>query len=105
MNDRREVLAVQERTGPASKVATKMEYWKTPTGLVDGGEDVAAAAVREVREETGVEAEVVSLVAVREAHGITSGVQGSSNLYFVFLMRPVSRAAEQMRIQESEILA
>ena len=56
--------------------------------VVEGGEDIDAAAVREVKEETGVDAEVVSLVAVREAHGRSSGAQGATNLFFVFLMRP-----------------
>ena len=37
--------------------------------MVEAGEGAAEAAVREVWEETGVDAEVVSFVAMREAHG------------------------------------
>jgi 8-oxo-dGTP pyrophosphatase MutT (NUDIX family) len=36
--------------------------WTLPKGLVEAGEDVAATAVREVGEETGIEAEIVSKV-------------------------------------------
>ena len=32
MNQNREVLAVQERSGPASKAASGVDYWKIPTG-------------------------------------------------------------------------
>eukprot|EP00747_Dinoflagellata_sp_TGD_P027507 gnl/TRDRNA2_/TRDRNA2_132656_c0_seq2.p1 gnl/TRDRNA2_/TRDRNA2_132656_c0~~gnl/TRDRNA2_/TRDRNA2_132656_c0_seq2.p1 ORF type:complete len:287 (+),score=46.59 gnl/TRDRNA2_/TRDRNA2_132656_c0_seq2:65-925(+) len=100
MNDRNEVLAVQERTGPASASAGAVGFWKTPTGLVEGGEDIVTAAVREVKEECGVDAEVCSVVAVREMH-----VGPSTNLYFVLLMRPVANSSEQIRKQESEIAA
>lgn len=36
--------------------------WQLPKGLVDAGEGVEAAAVREAREETGVETELVAPV-------------------------------------------
>jgi 8-oxo-dGTP pyrophosphatase MutT (NUDIX family) len=45
-----------------------MGLWKMPTGLVGAGEDACEACAREVFEETGVEVDVGSLVAVREAH-------------------------------------
>jgi Nudix hydrolase domain/NUDIX domain len=47
-NSRGEMLVVKERLGPAAKAG----IWKMPTGLLDAGEDYAAAAAREVREET-----------------------------------------------------
>lgn len=48
----RRVLVVQEKTGPLKGKGV----WKMPTGLVQAGEDITEAAVREVEEETGVKA-------------------------------------------------
>ncbi|HEX8634127.1 MAG TPA: NUDIX domain-containing protein [Pyrinomonadaceae bacterium] len=36
--------------------------WQLPKGLVDAGEATEAAAIREAREETGIETELVALV-------------------------------------------
>eukprot|EP00041_Stephanoeca_diplocostata_P015190 m.288258 g.288258 ORF g.288258 m.288258 type:complete len:379 (+) comp19959_c0_seq2:107-1243(+) len=98
INDRNEVLVVQEKTGPASGI----NFWKYPTGMVDAGEDAAIAAVREVREETGIDAEVVELVAFREFHaGKQSGwMSGKTNVFLVFLLRAKST---DICIQEAEI--
>ena len=52
LNGKGEVLLVQERRGPAA-AASRPDFWKLPTGLVEQGEDIPAAAVREVLEETG----------------------------------------------------
>ena len=64
--------------------------------------DAAAAAVREVKEETGIDAEVVGLVGVREAHtGPDRGwMSGKTNIFFVFLLRPTTT---EIAMQESEI--
>ncbi|XP_034678529.1 nudix hydrolase 10-like isoform X3 [Vitis riparia] len=48
MNDKRELLVVQEKSGKLKG----MGIWKIPTGVVDAGEDIFKAAVREVKEET-----------------------------------------------------
>ena len=48
----RRVLVVQEKNGPLKGKGV----WKMPTGLVQAGEDLTEAAVREVEEETGVKA-------------------------------------------------
>ncbi len=48
LNERREVLVVQEKSGPLKGKGV----WKLPTGLVMQGEDITAAAAREVLEET-----------------------------------------------------
>ncbi|XP_052115963.1 nudix hydrolase 2 isoform X2 [Arachis duranensis] len=49
MNEKREVLVVQENSGHFRGTGV----WKFPTGVVDQGEDICVAAVREVKEETG----------------------------------------------------
>ncbi|MCR5857188.1 NUDIX hydrolase [Mesorhizobium sp. J428] len=48
-------------TGPLAGTT----YWATPGGGLDEGESFVDAARRELREETGIEAEVVEAVAVR----------------------------------------
>ena len=53
-------------------------------GLADLGEDFGAAAVREVREETGVHAEFEALLTVRQQHGLQFG---RSDLYAIVLLR------------------
>lgn len=50
-----------------------------PTGLLDRGEDVGEAAVREVMEETGVRATFQAVIALRQAHGF---LHGKSDLFF-----------------------
>ncbi|KAJ0807929.1 putative hydrolase [Helianthus annuus] len=47
MNENREVLVVQEKSGKFQGTG----IWKFPTGVVDEGEDICDAAVREVKEE------------------------------------------------------
>ena len=77
INARDEVLVIQERRGPT---ASLKGFWKLPGGLVDPGEDMSAAVVREIEEETGVRAKFHSLVAFRESH---LGPFGSTDIYCV----------------------
>jgi len=49
---------------PAGRSASgKKTVWALPKGLVDGGESPEQTALREVREETGVEAELIGKLA------------------------------------------
>lgn len=54
--------------------------WKLPGGLADLGEQLPEAAVREVKEETGVDVEFKSMIGVRHTHNIQFG---RSDLYFI----------------------
>lgn len=54
------------------------------TGLVDAGEDISAAAEREVLEETGVKATFAAVLALRQAHGFAFG---KSDFFFVVALK------------------
>jgi len=93
VNDKREVLVVQEKSGPVRNI------WKIPGGMVDPKEDLHAAAVREVFEETGVKAEPVSILGFRQHHTASFG---KSDIYFVFRLKPITT---EISVQETEIAA
>lgn len=65
----------------------KESLWKLPGGLADLGEDLGAAAAREVVEETGVQAVAEGLLSVHHRHGFRFGV---SDFYFAVQMRAES---------------
>ncbi|XP_065874116.1 nudix hydrolase 7-like isoform X2 [Euphorbia lathyris] len=95
VNDNREVLVVQEGSGGFKGTGV----WKLPTGVVDAGEDICDAAVREVKEETGIEAEFVEILAFRQSH---RSFFDKSDIFFVCMLRPLSLDIEK---QDSEIEA
>lgn len=63
VDDQERLLYVRRNHEPA------MYRWAWPSGFVDAGERVEDAAVREVREETGIEVEVGDLLGVWSATG------------------------------------
>ncbi|VVA31056.1 PREDICTED: nudix [Prunus dulcis] len=78
-----QVLVVQEKSG----LLRGTGVWKFPTGVVDEGEDICAAAVREVKEETGIDSEFVEILAFRQSH---KSFFEKSDLFFVCMMQPLS---------------
>jgi 8-oxo-dGTP pyrophosphatase MutT (NUDIX family) len=96
------MLVVQEITGPAA--ARKL--WKMPTGLIDPGEDIAEAAIRELAEETGLkDATCQGILCFRQAHGASAG-RASSDLFFVCLLslpQQSSSLLTNLQAQEHEI--
>ncbi|KAB2039147.1 hypothetical protein ES319_D03G193700v1 [Gossypium barbadense] len=61
VNDKNEVLVVQGKHCAPSFVG----LWKIPTGFIDESEEIYAGAVREVKEETGIDTEFLEVVAFR----------------------------------------
>ncbi|KAL8594458.1 hypothetical protein ACOMHN_018166 [Nucella lapillus] len=83
VNADNKLLVIRENV-PISKSASS---WKLPGGHADKGEDLADTARREVLEETGIDSELISLLAFRHMHQYR---YGCSDLYFVCLMRPLT---------------
>ncbi|KAJ6737177.1 NUDIX HYDROLASE 2 [Salix viminalis] len=95
MNNKREVLVVKEKHG----YFEGKDVWKFPTGVVNQGEDICTAAIREVKEETGIDTEFMEILAFRQTH---KQFLGKSDLFFVCMLRPLSFDITK---QDSEIKA
>ncbi|KAA3478561.1 nudix hydrolase 2-like [Gossypium australe] len=95
MNEKREVLVVQESTGRFQGTGV----WKFPTGVVNEGEDICAAAVREVKEETAVDTKFIEILAFRQSH---KAFFDKSDIFFLCLLEPLSSEVQK---QETEIEA
>jgi ADP-ribose pyrophosphatase YjhB (NUDIX family) len=69
-------------------------YWAVPGGAIDLGESVAQAAIRETREESGIECEITGLVGIYSdpKHVILYTSNGEARQEFSILLtaRPVS---------------
>lgn len=79
MNKKGEWLVVKK------KYSALKGAWSLPAGFVDAGETADAAAIREVKEETGIDCRVEGMVGFRT--GVLSG-EISDNLA-IFLLTPV----------------
>ncbi|KAH1208747.1 Nudix hydrolase 2 [Glycine max] len=86
------VLVVQENSGLFQGTGV----WKFPTGVVDQGEDICVAAVREVKEETGVDSEFVEVLAFRQSH---NSFFEKSDLFFMCMLRPLSSDIQAQRLE------
>ncbi|KAG6486859.1 nudix hydrolase 2-like [Zingiber officinale] len=95
MNDNREILVVQEKNG----ILRGSGFWKFPTGVVEQAEDIHVGAIREVKEETGIDTEFVEVLAFRQTH---KSFFEKSDFFFLCLLRPLSF---DIHIQELEIEA
>lgn len=83
LNSNGDILLVREQPLPGQTPG----YWKLPGGMVEPHEHIADAAVREVREETGIDAQFVRLISLRHHH---HGQFGASNFYMVAVMKALS---------------
>uniref|UniRef100_A0A6N2MCB0 Nudix hydrolase domain-containing protein n=1 Tax=Salix viminalis TaxID=40686 RepID=A0A6N2MCB0_SALVM len=78
-----QVLVVKERSGGFKGTGV----WKLPTGVVGEGEDIPSASIREVKEETGIDAEFMEVLAFRQSH---QSFFRKSDLLFICMLRPRS---------------
>src|SRR5438105_12893628 len=83
INERQELLVVGERYR-----RDKKPYYKLPGGALQPGEHLVDAVLREVLEETGVQARFDALVCFRHWHGYR---YGKSDIYFVARLSPLSQ--------------
>lgn len=95
INDKNEVLVVQEKFYAPSFA----DLWKIPTGFILESEEIYSGAVREVKEETGVDTEFVEVIAFRHAHNLAFD---KSDLFFVCMLKPLS---SQIKVDDLEIQA
>ncbi|KAL5208900.1 hypothetical protein ABZP36_033335 [Zizania latifolia] len=95
MNDKNEVLVVKEGKCPSHCSG----IWKIPTGFIDKFEDLFSGAIREVKEETGIESCFLDVVAFRHAHKVSFD---KSDILFICTLKPLSF---DISIDESEIEA
>ncbi|KAJ4977143.1 hypothetical protein NE237_002249 [Protea cynaroides] len=95
INDKKEMLVVQEKSGKFKGSG----FWKFPTGVVNEGEDIREAAIREVKEETGIKTEFLEVLGFRQSHQV---IFGKSDLFFLCILRPLSC---DIKKQETEIEA
>ena len=97
VNSKDEVLLVKERNSPQPKL---QDSWKMPGGLANMEEDFYHTVVREVREETAVEASPEGILCLRHAHDYPFR---QSDIYVIVKLRAV-KGKEDICIDDSEIL-
>ncbi|XP_051115029.1 nudix hydrolase 8 isoform X2 [Andrographis paniculata] len=73
--------------------------WKIPTGFINETEEICTGAVREVKEETGIDSEFVEVVAFRHACNVSFD---KADLFFICMLRPLST---EILIDDLEIQA
>lgn len=79
-----EVLLIERGKGPLRGL------WSLPGGHIEPGEAARAAALREVREETGVEADIAGLLDIHEVLRHDGGRLTAHYLLVVFFGRWIS---------------
>ncbi|CAN6460227.1 unnamed protein product [Victoria cruziana] len=97
VNDNNELLVVQEK-----HTASAFEgFWKLPTGIIHEDEEIFSGAIREVREETGIDTEFLEVLAFKHAHGAAFG---KADLFFICLLKPLSSkiVVDELEIEDAK---
>ena len=97
VNEKQELLVVAEQYHRS----TNPRFYKLPGGLVDPDEHIADAIVREIREETGVEAEFEALICFRHWHRARFR---KSDIYFIARLKPLSHEITRAEGEIAECL-
>lgn len=95
------VMLVKERSGPA---AVDGGIWKLPTGLAESEEEISEAALREAKEETGLDCVFDSIICIRHSHGGSPFLGARSDIFFACMLRLMTPERFTPVLQESEIL-
>ncbi|CAD8154400.1 unnamed protein product [Paramecium pentaurelia] len=88
-----QILLIQEKNG------LYKDEWTIPGGLVNDEELIIEAAIREVKEEAGLDVEPYDCFLIRD---LPIANQYQADLYFVILMR-LQNNNQSIKIQEQEI--
>ncbi|KAL8539860.1 hypothetical protein ACS0TY_001459 [Phlomoides rotata] len=98
INHNDEVLVVQEKHCTPDLHG----LWKIPTGFILESEEIYTGAVREVKEETGIDTEFVEVVAFRHCKNVAFE---KSDLFFVCMLRPLSTeiVVDDLEIQAAKV--
>ncbi|KAL5987458.1 hypothetical protein ACLOJK_035206 [Asimina triloba] len=102
MNAKGEMLVVKEKSGRFGGTG----IWKIPIGAADEGEDISAGAIREVKEETGIDAEFLEVLAFRFCVLITAGNSANRQESEIEAAQwmPLDEFAAQPTVQKDELL-
>lgn len=94
VNEQDEILVVSDRYAliPGS--------WKLPGGYVEAHENLVDAAIREVREETGIEGKFKSVVCIRHSH---RGGFNCSDMYFVVALTTESHEVKRCEREIAQV--